>query len=348
MSRPSKTAKRVTIKDVAREAGVSFKTVSRVINNDQTVKPQNRDRILAAIKKLNYRIDASARNLRSNSSFTLGIVYDRLNAIYIVNIQNGAIKVCQETNYGLQILPMADDRSLDADELAGIATSARISGFIVTPPFSESAALINGLIAHGIPFVSIVSNSNPGPESEGLSVQIDDFRIGRQLTEYLLRLGHRKIGFLWGQQSHRTSHDRYNGFVAAMKESGTGIDENFVLNGEYTFQSGFERTRKLLSLPVRPTAIIVSNDDIAAGAIAAANRMGVKVPDELSVIGISNSPIAHQSFPRLTGFDLDAEELSATATRLLISYLSSPDDCTKVVNIELQFVERESTARPAQ
>ena len=348
MPKPQPPKKRVTIKDVAREAGVAFKTVSRVINNDTTVTTANREKIQAAIKQLNYRVDSSARNLRSNSSFTLGLIYDRLNAFYIVNIQNGAIKVCQETHYSLQILPLYDEKSLDATELAGIATSARISGFIITPPFSEKPDLIEGLREHKIPFVRIISNSDMSPDTADLVVQIDDYTIGKRLTEYLLELGHSRIAFLWGQVSHRTSIDRHRGFLAAMENSKTPINENYVLKGEYTYQSGYDRALKLFAQPTRPTAIITSNDDIAAGVIAAANRSGIKVPDDLSVIGIRNTPLAHQTFPRVTGFDLDAEELSATATRLLISHLSSQEDSERVINFKLQFNERESTAKPPE
>ncbi len=338
-------SKRATIKDVAQVAGVSFKTVSRVINHDQTVNAHNRDSVLKAIKQLNYRVDTSARNLRSGSSHTLGLIYDRLNALYIVNIQNGAIRVCNERGYSLQILPLRDDITLDPAALAAHMGSAHLSGLIVTPPFSEMTNLVRDLRQRGVPLVRIISGSTDEPSPLTSAVQINDMVVGRELTRYLIDLGHRRIGFLWGQESHLTSIDRYRGYAAELEASGIAFRADYARKGEYTFASGFERTMALLALPERPTAIVASSDEIAAGAIVAATKSGVRVPEQLSVVGVRSSPLAHESWPSLTGFDLNAEELAAQATDLLISQLAARSATTKIVNFGLQFFERGSSAR---
>jgi len=342
-----KEHKRVTIKDVAKLAGVSFKTVSRVVNKDLTVKGGNKEKVLTAIKELNYRMDSSARNLRSNSSFTLGLIYDSLNAFYIANIQNGVTNVCDEYHYGLQILPVQHNKNISVAELINISVSSRISGFIITPPFSENIELIEGLQENNIPFVRIISN---GADNNTLSplIHFDDVNVGAQLTEHLTDLGHKKIAFLWGQHSHRTSVARHEGYLNVLNKHAIPLTPSYVLAGEYTFQSGFERAKALLALSDRPTAIVASNDEIAAGAIAAASQSGIKIPEELSIVGVKSCPLGYQCWPQLTGIDLNAEDIASTAANVLISHLRQGDEKQGIVeniDFELDFVVRNSTAK---
>ena len=336
--------KAVTIKDVAAAAGVSFKTVSRVINKDSTVREENREKVLRAVESLDYKVDLVARNLRSASSRILGLLYDRMNAFYIANIQNGAINVCEEYDYSLQILPVAHDQPPTVEELLELSSRSRLAGLILTPPFSEQADFVAGLHANGIPLVGIISKERADTEPETSALYTNDVQVGAGLARYLIELGHKRIAFLWGQETHRSSIDRYKGYAQELAMSGLVVRDDYVKRGAYTFRSGYDRTIELLGLAEPPTAIIASSDEIAAGALAAAANMSLSVPSDLSVVCARNTPLGFDTWPDLTSYDLGTEALCASATRLLISELEDKASKPRMIKIDLAFHERGSSA----
>ncbi|MDR6840730.1 LacI family DNA-binding transcriptional regulator [Pseudoxanthomonas sacheonensis] len=312
--------RRSTIKDVAERAKVSLKTVSRVINNEPSVTQGTRARVTQAITELDYEPDPSARNLRNGLSFVIGLVYDNPNPYHIIAVQKGVLAACRETGYGLQIQPVDSTSPLLADELVDFVQRSRLAGLVLTAPMSERKDLIDTLAARGIALVRIIAATED--PNDGLPcVYVDDRNAAYEITEHLIQLGHQRIGFLWGGPQHRSSGERYTGYEQALKDYGITVDEQLAVPGDYTFDDGFRGARCLLALQEPPTAIFGSNDEIAAGVLAAAKSAGIDVPYELSIAGFEDSPFSRQSWPPLTTAKQATESIAKQAARLLIGGL---------------------------
>lgn len=309
-----------TIKDVAERAGVSLKTVSRVINHESSVQDGTRARVLKAIEELHYRPDLSARSLRGARAYAIGLVYDNPNPYYIIAVQNGALSVCRELGFGLQIHPCDSKAPRLAQELRDLVHRSRLAGLVLAPPMSEDAELIRHLAEAKVHFVRILSAARD-PQDGYPCVYVDDRDAAYDITEHLIQLGHTRIGFLWGGEAHRSSPERFQGYADALRDYGIAQDKQLIVKGDYSFDDGFRGARKLLALKDPPTAIFGSNDEIAAGVLAAAKSAGINVPYELSIAGFEDSPFSKQSWPPLTTARQATEEISQHATRLLISQL---------------------------
>lgn len=335
-----------TMKDVAKLAGVSLKTVSRVINREASVQPATRGRVLEAVDELGYRPDLSARSLRSARAYALGLVYDNPNPYYIIAMQNGALSVCREMGFGLQIHPCNSRAARLGRELIDLVQRARLAGVVLAPPMSENADLLRQLSDAGVHFVRVLSAS-ADPADGWPCVYVDDRDAAYDITEHLIQLGHTRIGFLWGGKEHRSSPERFNGYADALRDYGITQDRKLIVAGDYSFDDGFRGARKLLALRRRPTAIFGSNDEIAAGVLAAARAADMDVPYDLSIAGFEDSPFSRQSWPALTTARQATSDIARHATRLLIAQLDQ-DTEGKVRNegFSPELVIRGSTAPP--
>jgi LacI family transcriptional regulator len=337
-----------TIKDVAARAEVSLKTVSRVINDEPGVQQRTRTRVQKAISELRYRPDPSARSLRSARAHAIGLLYDNPNPYYVIAVQNGVLSVCRETGYGLQIHP-CDSSSPDlAAEIFGLVRHTRLAGIVLAPPMSERLELVEQLVAQGIRLVRIVSAA-ADPHDGSACVYVDDRDAAYAITEHLIQLGHTRIGFLWGGKSHGSSWERHTGYADALHDYGIPADDRLVVEGDYSFDDGFRGARRLLALPEPPTAVFGSNDEIAAGVLAAARSLGLNVPYDLSIAGFEDSPFSKQSWPTLTTAKQATEEIARHATRRLLKELrrtpdTPPDEDNE--GFSPQLVVRGSTAPP--
>ncbi|KAG1254541.1 hypothetical protein G6F68_010800 [Rhizopus microsporus] len=204
-----------------------------------------RARVLRAIAELDYEPDPSARNLRSGTTFVIGLVYDNPNPYHIIGVQNGVLAACRETGFGLQIHPCDSSSPLLADELADWVQRSRLAGLVLTAPMSERRDLIQALTARGIKLVRIIAATED--PADGACVFVDDREAAYEITEHLIQLGHQRIGFLWGGISHRSSGERYAGYEAALKDYGMTVDKHLVVQGDYTFDEGFRGARRLLA-----------------------------------------------------------------------------------------------------
>lgn len=308
---------KATIKDVARQAGVSLKTVSRVINNEPTVRTETREKVQEAINNLGYQPDMAARNLRGATSYAVGLVYDNPNPYYVVDIQQGVLKCCRELGYGLQIHPCDAASPQLIDELADLVLHSRLAGLVLAPPISENDDIVQALADRGIHVVRIVSGAE-APGGPAPAVHVNDRAAAYALTDHLIELGHRRIAFLSGEEEHRSTPERRAGYEAALRAHGLPVDPALILPGRYTFDSGFNRTQALLAGPDRPTAIFGCNDEIAAGALAATRANGMTVPGDLSIAGFEDSPFSRQSSPPLTTAAQKTEAIARQAMLRLI------------------------------
>src|SRR6185295_15851564 len=312
--------RRKTIDDVAKAAGVAIKTVSRVLNDEPNVKEETRARVLAVVKELNYHPSLSARSLAGNRSYLVALVYENPSANYIVDVQHGAMERCREERFQLFVHQCSGRGEELAREITGLVDQTRADGMVVTPPLSESADLIAALDQRSLPFVRIAPNEEPHRTPYA---DMDDESAAREMTEYLISLGHRQIGFIKGHPEHFASGQRLKGFRAALQRHGIPYQPDNVKDGLFEFESGLEGGRQLLTMPKPPTAIFASNDDMAAGVMMAAHEMGIEIPKQLSVAGFDDTSTARAVWPQLTTAHQRCYGLAYSRTHLLLQLLKS-------------------------
>lgn len=335
-----------TIDDVARLAGVSIKTVSRVVNREPNVRSTTRDKVDAAIRELNYRPNKAARSLASHQSRLIGLVYDDPSvyeipsAGYVINMQQGALAACHAANYELLIHPC---RFRDRDvrqELTSLIEQVRPDGIILAAPLSNMPRIVRAIAATGTPLVRI----SPGKRNGGKpKVATNDWTVSAEMTRYLASLGHKRIAFVKGNPQHHAVVNRYRGYCEGLQQCGLKHDDKLVVDGDNSIGSGEVAARKLLSRKRRPTAIFAANDDMAAGIVRVADRMGIDIPGELSVAGCDDTSLAQQIYPSLTTIRQPLMAMAEAATESIISKIKTGKIENDSIIVPSSIVVREST-----
>jgi LacI family transcriptional regulator len=338
---------RATINDIARLAGVSKKTVSRVINQSPFVKQETRARIDAVIQQIGYTPDPQARGLAFRRSFLIGLVYDNPNAQYIVNSQEGVLDALRGSGFELVVHPC--DR-LSEDFVPGVrrfVERQKLHGVILLPPVSEDQTLARALEEIDCQFVRLASvRFDDTPRM----IVSSDRDAAAEAATYLESLGHRRIGFIAGPQHHRSAHERKGGFMDALEKRGVTLPPELVVEGAYSFESGVACAEALLARRPRPTAIFASNDEMAAGVYKAAFRLKIAIPDELSVVGFDDSPVASRLSPALTTIRLPIRDMARLAASKLLPVNGAAGDAASsgVSRIVPHLVVRDSTRAPSE
>lgn len=321
--------KKATIKEVAALAGVSIKTVSRVVNKEGNLRDTTRDKVLKAIQKLHYTPNLSARGLAGHHSFLFALLYDNPSANYILNVQEGVLQICRNEGFDLLIHPCKAGPTL-ADEIIKMIENNRVAGLILTPPLSDNAQLVKRLQKINFPFVAIApaQSKTIKNNSEISNVYCDDREAAFTMTQHLLSLGHTRIGFIKGHPDHSVSQERYLGYEQAHTDLGLKIKKQLVVQGFFDFESGKKCARTLLKLENPPSAIFASNDDMAAGVLFVAAENKQQVPEQLSVVGFDDSPLAKQLWPTLSTIQQPVTEMASSACQLLIRNIRSANQST--------------------
>ena len=332
--------RRTTINDVARLAGVSIKTVSRVFNREPHVRPSTRDKVIAAAETLSYRPNLSARQLAGKRTFVIGMVYDNPNSDYVTDVQYGSLQTCREYDYNLLIHPC----HADSPELTGevIHLQRQVDGFILLQPVSDNWSLCQLLLDNDIACVRVSQR----PFGGFPWISVGDSEAADRMTEYLLELGHRRIGFIVGHPDHGSSHDRLAGYRSALGRHNIGFDDELVQQGRFDYESGYSCARKLLSSTPHPTAIFASNDPMAMGVLSAAHEIGLDVPRELSVAGFDDFPLARHAWPPLTTVRQPITEVARLATEVLMQQLQERTEGDSDRRLQAELVRRASTGSP--
>lgn len=334
------TPRRATIVQVARLAGVSIKTVSRVTNGEQHVSAEVRQRVAAAITALGYQPMLSARSLSARRSGLVGLVYDNPSPSYLVRVQSAARRACDEQGLRLLFHPCDHrDAHLPA-ALVRLAADLRLEGMVLVPPVSLDHAVVEALAAADVATCLLAPARVP---RGGCAVLLDDERAARTLVAHVLGLGHRRIGFVCGHPGHESSRARLAGFRDALRAARIAADASLVVAGDFSFESGRSAGAALLDRRLRPTAIIASNDDMAAGVMAAAHDRGVAIPAALSVCGFDDTPLASMLWPALTTMHQPIDELGYTGTRTLIERMRGAR-AAPPLTLHQELVVRASTA----
>lgn len=331
---------KTTITDVAKQAGVSIKTVSRVLNNEPNVAKTTRERVLQAAEELQYQPNLAARGLASSRSYLIALLYDNPSPNYIIQIQLGAIESCRGHGYHLLLEPMTREQASGPDA-PRLLSRLSVDGVILTPPLSDCMPLRDEMQALGIPYVVVA----PGEAGGAPTVHMDDVKAATDMATYLIDQGHRDIGFIIGHQDHLSSHKRYDGFAAALAAKGLSLRDDRVVQGDFTFRSGVRAAETLLGdANHRPTAIFASNDDMAAGVLSIAGRLGIHVPNELSVCGFDNTAIAQIIWPQLTTVAQPIRQMGLKAAEILLDRVKTDEPVIHTLDFEI--IVRESTGAP--
>jgi len=333
--------KRITINDVAKHAGVSKKTISRVLNEEQNVSSDTRKKVEKSFTELGYRPNPQARGLASSQSFLIGLVYPSQSNSYVSNIQKGALERCRAEGFHLVIYPEDHENENLINRFESNLDSANLDGIILTPPFSDMSELLNLLKSKEIPTVKIGALSSI---DEIPSVVSNDAEASYEMCRYLISIGHHKIAFIKGHIDHGVSEQRLLGYKKALKEAGIEILEHYIQQGNFSFESGEYSARRLLSLETPPTAIFASNDYMAAGIVKVANQKGISIPHDLTVTGFDNAPASRYIWPSLTTIKQPITEMAIEATRMLIRIIrKKPLEHHNIV-IKDELIVRESSA----
>jgi LacI family transcriptional regulator len=337
----SQQAREITIIDVADEAGVSYATVSRVINNKDHVSPEKRERVLHAMAQLGYVANVQARSLAGGASRVVGLLVDYLSSSYMDEIIRGIDGALDAENYDLMLYTTHRRKTKESAYVTKL-TRRLADGLLLILP-RNPAAYLDTLYQRQFPHVLIdyLSDGQNVP-----SVSTTNFRGSYDAMTFLLSLGHRRIGFITGTLEFGCARHRLDGYKAALKEYGIPFDPQLVCEGDFMQPQGYQCAQRLLSLSVPPTAIFASNDTMAFGVMEAARERGLRLPEDLSIVGFDDIPQASHVHPPLTTVRQPLEEMGQRAAMLLLHYIAHPNAEIERIELPTELIIRESCQPP--
>ena len=331
--------------DVAKHAGVSVKTVSRVLNNEPHVKDALRLRVFESVEELGYVPSTSARNLRSSRSYTLHLVAHNIRSNFINAIQSGAQTMCQRHGYTLHWTFLDIETAENAEALKAwcyeFVSKSRPDGVILIPPYSNHETVNKHFNDLNIRILRVGPNNI---EDKNTTVKIDDQAAAFDATQYLVDQGHNRIAFIRGLEDQHATQERFKGYQHALVKAGIKFDPSLVLPGAFSFESGMAAGEKITRMKDRPTAVFAANDDMAAGVIVAAHKNNLRIPEDISIIGFDDSEMAERIWPPLSTIRQPRIEFGERASEILISQIGKSG--VKISHTELmeyKLIIRSST-----
>jgi LacI family transcriptional regulator len=332
------------IEDVAAHAGVSVKTVSRVLNGYTNVRANLRARIEASIRELDYVPNASARSLAGNRTYLVALLYDNPTAVssYIMDVIVGVLQACKGTPYNAVLHPFdaADDLAARID---GFVAQHRPDALVLVPPHANNAKLLQRLHELDIRYSTISSKLS----ESCIDIGFDERKAAADIVGHLASLGHRRIGHVTGLKGHGARAWRRSGYRDALRKAGIAFDESLVVEGDFTFASGRAAASILLDLEPAPSAIFAANDDMACGVIREAYDRGLSVPGDLSVCGFDGTPVSQLISPGLTTVRQPCSEMGCAAVESVLQAIRDPS-MRQQERLPYQLQLRESSAAPGK
>jgi len=327
----------VTIFDVAKEAGVSYSTVSRVANNYEYVRPSTRKKVEEAMQKLGYVANLKARSLAGGRSQVVGLLVYDLESSYQVEIVRGIDAELSSSDYDL-MLSTTHERPVKESAYVDRLTRGLADGLLIVLPHSPQG-YIDRLVEQEFPFVLIDYRDDQHAVS---TVTVSNRQGAYDATQYLLELGHRRIGFIMGRLHQSSASERFNGYLAALNDYGVAVHDELVRQGDFLEQTGYMCGVELLSLPERPTAILASSDAMAFGVMQAAQEAGLNIPEDLSLVGFDDIPEASYVRPALTTVRQPLNEMGRVGSRILMQHIEDPGLEPQHVQLKTELIIRGS------
>ena len=340
MAAPGKT-QRPTMKDVARLAGVSIQTVSMVVNDKAVVSPDTRERILAAIDELGYRPQAVGRSLRTGSTRTIGLLVSDITNPFFSRMADAVEDHAHRAGYNLILYNTHSDAERERTYLH-IAAERWVDGMLFVTT-TDTLHGLDELRAAGIPTVAIDRIPH---DYDGACVILDNRRTGALVAEHLLDLGHRDLGHICGPLDLRLSVERLESFESTVRERGLEPIAHAVGDASWSCESGYRAMRTLLEASRTPTAVFASNDRLAIGAMRAAVEAGLRVPYDVSIVGVDDIELAPYLTPPLTTVRQSLADVATLATKILLDLIHGREPAQTQIVFQPELVVRDSTARP--
>jgi LacI family transcriptional regulator len=339
---PSKASDRVTIEDIAREANVSYATVSRVVNNKGYVSEETRLRVAEVVARTGYTVNRKARGLAGGRSNVVGLVVPDLDTSYIGEIVRGIDSELAAVNYDLMLYTTRHRKHRESAFVATL-TAGLSDGLLLVLP-SDPGSYLDSFRQKGFPCVLI---DHRGTDETGPVVGATNFQGGYDATKYLIDLGHRRIGIVTGNMKMGCAVDRLRGYEAALSDAGLPNDPDLIRHGDFHQPQAYAKASELLSLPEPPTAIFASNDVSAFGVMEAIRDSGRRIAADVSVVGFDDIPAAAAVNPPLTTVRQPLFEMGASATRMLLELIGDPARDGERLDLPTALVIRDSCRAPA-
>lgn len=332
-----------TLSDVAAHAEVSPMTVSRVINGAESVSQKTRQRVLESIKEIGYAPNEAARSLAGAPQIRIGLLYSNPSAAYLSDFLIGCLEEAATRN--LLLLVEKCSEAEEAVDAVMRLVNGGVDGILLPPPLSDSETVLEALDESDVPAVVVAAGNRRANIS---AVSIDDYHASRAMTEHIVARGHQRIGFITGDRNQQASQLRLAGYKDALHAAGISVDDNLIVDGDFSYRSGLAAAERLLNFDLPPSAIFASNDDMAAATVAIAHRRGIEVPGDLSVCGFDDSSLATTIWPELTTIHQPIVDMSSAAVDLLASKIAarrkgSREDSRHLI-LDYTLIQRQSDA----
>ncbi len=337
----NKRPDKVTIVEVAAEAGVSFGTVSRVINNDIHVKPETRERVLETMERLHFVANRQARGLAGGKSNIIGMLVPDLGTGYIGEIIRGIDSELGVAGYDMMLYTTHRTAAKEASYVANLAQNM-VDGLLLVLP-RNPADYTGALTRRKFPFVLI---DHQGTGKDCPAVGATNWQGAYNATDYLIKLGHKRIGFITGWLDLGAAVDRLEGYKTALRTNHIPFDSELVYEGTFDQPDGYTGTKRFLDLENPPTAIFASNDVMAMAAMDAVRERGLKAPEDISILGFDDIPQASRVRPALTTVRQPLEQMGRVATQMLLEILKHPENKPDRIELPTELIIRDSTAKP--
>ena len=330
-----------TINDVAALAGVHKRTVTRVMSGSGKVKAATLAKVEQAIEQLNYSPNRQARGLAAKRSFLIGLIYD-VPTLFINDVQKDILGIIEDEGYELVVHACNYPSERLAEDILRFVNRANLDGIIVLSPVSDIEGLGDKLKEAGCRYVRVTSEIS---DETSRLVVTDYLSAISDMTRHLVELGHREISFISGPNKYLSSRKRHESFVQALTSHGLELPDEMVIEGAYTFDSGVKAATEFLSRKRRPTAIFAANDEMAFGVLKVAHQLGVKIPDDLSLVSFDGTPFSNFAIPSLSTIIRPTGPMATLATQKMLAQLNNGADDAQIFEtmVSPRFVPREST-----
>lgn len=328
----------VTIKDIAKVANVSHTTVSRALNNNPLIKLETREKIQKIAKELNYVPNFNAKSLVNQKNYMVGLFFSSINrgttSSFLVDTITGIHSVL-DVSYSLSVEGIDEIKELSQINFQ------RYDGIIVMSQSESDSEFIAHLKEQKLPFVVVNRNIE---DQDIVNVVADDKKGVMNGVEYAISCGHTQMGYIGGKESFQSENERRAGFISCLKEHNLPILKDFFYSGDYSLESGFEQMEKLLSNSKLPTIVFCANDDMAIGAMRAIDEKGLKIPEDLSIVGFDNTPITSYLSPPLTTISKPLKKISQLGTELLLKQINKEEITNFYYEITTKLIVRKSVS----
>jgi len=331
-----------TITEVAKHAGVSVKTVSRVMNNYEHISAKTREKVERSIQELSYAPNSLARQLRLGDSLSIGMLYGDPSSGYQARLNHAVLKACSDARRYLAV-ELFDEKDRDwSKQVEAFLDRTKVKNLILVPPMCDSTDLHVLLKEKGVNFVLI---SPSRPVSGASSITMDDRLAAKEMVSHFIGLGHKRIGHISGHPDHVATLLRRQGYEEALSKAGLPVVDSYIRSGRFRFKHALECAEQLLTMEERPTAIFAANDEMAAAVVMVANRLGLNVPEDLSVAGFDNTPISQTIWPELTTVAQPFDDIAREAVKLVSVIRGNSQPTSETLILRHQLLLRASTGR---